>query len=69
MRAALELPPDDIHVRPWPDPVIDAVGLDPRSAYVERFWLGILGPPKIKGGQKWTDGTVWSEPPATPACR
>ena len=44
MRAALELPPDDIHVRPWPDPVIDAVGLDPRSAYVERFWLGILGP-------------------------
>jgi hypothetical protein len=44
MRAALELPTDDIHVRPWPDPVIDAVGLDPRSAYVERFWLGILGP-------------------------
>ena len=44
MRAALELPTDDIHVRPWPDPVIDAMGLDPRSAYVERFWLGILGP-------------------------
>ena len=44
MRAALELPTDAIHVRPWPDPVIDAVGLDPRSAYVERFWLGILGP-------------------------
>src|SRR5215211_3813539 len=40
MRAALELPTDDIHVRPWPD----AVGLDPRSPYVERFWLGILGP-------------------------
>jgi hypothetical protein len=31
-------------VRPWPDPVIDALGHDPRSAYVERFWLGILGP-------------------------
>jgi hypothetical protein len=44
MRAALELPTDAIHVRPWPDPVIDAVGLDPRSPYVERFWLGILGP-------------------------
>ncbi|HZB70494.1 MAG TPA: hypothetical protein VE395_00045, partial [Acidimicrobiales bacterium] len=44
MRAALELPTDDLHVRPWPDPVIDAVGVDPRSAYVERFWLGILGP-------------------------
>ena len=31
-------------VRPWPDPVIDALGHDPRSAYVEQFWLGILGP-------------------------
>jgi len=31
-------------IRPWPDPVIDAVGLDPRSSYVEHFWLGILGP-------------------------
>lgn len=31
-------------VRPWPDGVIDALGHDPRSAYVERFWLGILGP-------------------------
>ena len=31
-------------VRAWPDPVIDQVGHDPRSVYVERFWLGILGP-------------------------
>ncbi len=31
-------------VRPWPDPVIDQLGHDPRSSYVERFWLGILGP-------------------------
>ena len=31
-------------VRPWPDPVIDALGHDPRSAYVEQYWLGILGP-------------------------
>jgi hypothetical protein len=31
-------------VRPWPDPVIDSLGHDPRSAYVERFWLGVLGP-------------------------
>ena len=23
-------------VRPWPDPVIDTLGHDPRSAYVER---------------------------------
>ena len=38
------LPADTRHVRPWPDPVIDAVGHDPRSPYVERFWLGVLGP-------------------------
>lgn len=31
-------------ILPWPDPVIDALGHDPRSLYVERFWLGILGP-------------------------
>jgi hypothetical protein len=33
-----------ISVRPWPDQIIDSLGYDPRSAYVERFWLGILGP-------------------------
>jgi hypothetical protein len=33
-----------ILVRPWVDPVVDQIGHDPRSAYVERFWLGILGP-------------------------
>lgn len=38
------LPADQVHVRPWPDAVIDAVGHDPRSPYVERFWLGVLGP-------------------------
>lgn len=31
----------------WTDPVIDAVGHDPRSEYVECFWLGILGPSTI----------------------
>ena len=33
-----------LDVRPWPDPVLDTLGHDPRSAYVEEFWLGILGP-------------------------
>jgi hypothetical protein len=36
--------PATLFVRPWPDPVIDALGHDPRSLYVERFWLGVLGP-------------------------
>jgi hypothetical protein len=31
-------------VRPWHDPVVESVGYDARSAYVELFWLGILGP-------------------------
>jgi hypothetical protein len=35
---------DSLKIRPWPDPVIDSLGYDPRSAYVETYWLGILGP-------------------------
>jgi hypothetical protein len=35
---------DTLTVRPWPDEVIDSLGFDPRSPYVEQFWLGILGP-------------------------
>jgi hypothetical protein len=31
-------------VLPWHDPVVEAVGFEARSAYVELFWLGILGP-------------------------
>ena len=31
-------------VEPWEDEVTDELGHDPRSAYVERFWLGTLGP-------------------------
>ena len=33
-----------LRVEPWPDPVIDEVGHDPRSSYVETFWLPVLGP-------------------------
>jgi len=33
-----------ILVKPWPDPVIDTLGHDPRSWYVETFWLPTLGP-------------------------
>jgi hypothetical protein len=36
--------PDLLHVVPWRDPIIDRLGHDPRSAYVETFWLGVLGP-------------------------
>ena len=44
---APDIPPDTsaLTVVPWPDTVIDRVGYDPRTVYVERVWLGILGPP------------------------
>jgi hypothetical protein len=31
-------------VEPWDDRIVDHLGHDPRSAYVEMFWLPILGP-------------------------
>lgn len=33
-----------LRVRPWTDPVLDTLGHDPRSQYVESFWLPTLGP-------------------------
>ena len=36
--------PATLAVLPWADPVIDPIGHDPRSRYVELFWLGVLGP-------------------------
>lgn len=35
---------DSVHVIAWPDPVIDATGFEPRSWYVEQFWLSVIGP-------------------------
>jgi len=37
-------PEERLLVRPWLDPVLDNLGHDPRSPYVERFWLAVLGP-------------------------
>ena len=36
--------PIAIRVMPWPDPVLDVIGHDPRSWYAETFWLPTLGP-------------------------
>ena len=33
-----------VTIVPWTDPVIDALGHDPRSPYVETYWLAVLGP-------------------------
>ena len=37
-------PHDRLAVQRWDDPVLDYLGHDPRSPYVERFWLAVLGP-------------------------
>jgi hypothetical protein len=36
--------PTTLTIQPWPDPVIDTVGHDPRSLYAETFWLPTIGP-------------------------
>jgi len=36
--------PTTLTIKPWPDPILDTLGHDPRSLYVERFWLPTLGP-------------------------
>ncbi len=36
--------PATLLIKPWNDPVVDTLGHDPRSRYVETFWLPTLGP-------------------------
>jgi len=36
--------PETLRICAWPDAVIESLGHDPRSWYVETFWLGVLGP-------------------------
>ncbi len=40
----IQLIPAQATIRPWLDPAVDERGHDPRSAYVERYWLGVIGP-------------------------
>lgn len=44
-----------IHIKPWPDPVIDTLGYDARSRYVERFWLPTLGPTAVLALRRFAD--------------
>jgi hypothetical protein len=40
----IERIPQEAIIRPWADPVVDVRGFDPRSQYVERYWLSVIGP-------------------------
>lgn len=35
---------DPIDVVPWDDPLVEQFGHPPRSAYVETYWLSVIGP-------------------------
>ncbi len=49
-------PATTLAVETWSDPVIDQLGHDPRSAYVEKFWLPILGPSSVWLLRRLADG-------------
>lgn len=35
---------ETLTIRPWADPIVDALGHDPRGEYAETFWTPTLGP-------------------------
>lgn len=39
--------PSTLTIVPWPDPIVDTIGHDPRSPYAETFWLPTLGPTSL----------------------
>lgn len=49
-------PVPTLSVEPWTDPVVDELGHDPRSTYVERFWLPVLGPSTVWLLRRLADG-------------
>ncbi len=49
---ASAIPSADLHdaalvIRPWSDPVIEAVGFAPENAYLERCWTPVVGPTTV----------------------
>lgn len=56
MTTQISFPVPSLTVVPLPDVVIDQVGWDPRSSYVERFWLGVLGPSATWFVRRLADG-------------
>ena len=46
---------DPLPVSAWRDPLYDQLGFDPRSDYVETYWLVVLGPSAILVARRLAD--------------
>lgn len=44
MRYIPVFPADRLTIIAWPDEFAEGAGHDARAAYIERYWLGVLGP-------------------------
>lgn len=51
-----EYPQTTVKITPWHDPMVDRHGHDARSAYVETYWLGVIGPSATWILRRFADG-------------
>ena len=62
-----------LSISAWSDPIIDTLGHDPRSDYVERFWLPTLGPTSAPPAPTDSRATSTANPAGarsmSPTCR
>jgi hypothetical protein len=45
-----------LRIEAWHDPLVEAHGHDPRSAYVSQFWLAIVGPSALVAARFLVEG-------------
>ena len=46
---------DPLPVVAWHDPIVSAGGFDPRSEYVETYWLAVVGPSCVLAARRFAD--------------
>jgi hypothetical protein len=46
---------DPLPIVAWRDPAVEVAGFDPRSDYVETYWLAVLGPSCILAGRRFAE--------------
>jgi hypothetical protein len=44
MQSTRESTSRDLTITPWPDSLVERLGHEPRSDYVEMYWLPVIGP-------------------------